>query len=172
MAHVGRPGSRSPRVRCDHGAIKGAALRMRSEDKRSEAAIGWRSWYGTPRWRALRLGQLKAQPFCLYCAEAGHQVRATVCDHAERHSGDPAKFWNGPFRSLCQTHHNSSKQREERKGFSAAVSADGWPLDDRHPSNAGSIQPRGGHTEDNARWETPTANGTSYAQSRNSKENS
>jgi 5-methylcytosine-specific restriction protein A len=46
--------------------------------------------YTSMRWRALRLEQLRAQPFCSVC-----QRVATDVDHLERHTGptDP-RFWD------------------------------------------------------------------------------
>jgi hypothetical protein len=38
---------------------------------------------------------------------------ATVCDHVHPHRGDEVLFFSGPFQSLCETCHNSAKQREE-----------------------------------------------------------
>lgn len=39
-----------------------------------------------------------------------------MCDHIEAHKGDPEKFWNGPFQSLCKQYHDSDKQRLEKSG--------------------------------------------------------
>jgi 5-methylcytosine-specific restriction protein A len=108
---------------------------MTAQGRRSQAAQAYRAWYGTQRWKDIRASQLAAQPWCAYCLDAGHRVAAVACDHRERHGGDPVRFWSGPFQSLCRAHHDSSKKREEHKGFSGAVGVDGWPLDDRHPSN-------------------------------------
>ena len=43
-------------------------------------------------------------------------MTATACDHVERHSGNPDKFWGGAFQSLCTPCHSSDKQLQERKG--------------------------------------------------------
>lgn len=48
------------------------------------------------------------------CEAEGVVTAATVCDHVEPHRGDANKFWNGPFQSLCDFHHNRDKQRAER----------------------------------------------------------
>lgn len=48
------------------------------------------------------------------CATDGVVVAANTCDHIEPHRGNPEKFWNGPFQSLCEYHHNRDKQRAER----------------------------------------------------------
>jgi hypothetical protein len=64
------------------------------------------------------------------CREQGHITIATVCDHVDRHRGNETKFWAGPFQSLCETHHNSTKQREEKLGVKIGVGPDGFPLVD------------------------------------------
>jgi 5-methylcytosine-specific restriction enzyme A len=88
--------------------------------------------YKTPRWKTLRSAQLSREPKCNTC-----QAPATVCDHVKRHGGDPAKFWAGPFQSLCRTCHSSAKQFAENRGFSSEIGADGWPIDKNHPANRG-----------------------------------
>ena len=37
------------------------------------------------------------------------------------------------LQSLCKLHHESAKKREEARGYSTAIGADGWPVDPRHP---------------------------------------
>jgi hypothetical protein len=69
------------------------------------------------------------------CEAAGVLTPATVADHVEPHRGDMEKFWSGELQSLCEHHHNSVKQAEERNGYSPQIGADGWPLDPRHPAN-------------------------------------
>ncbi|MFU0507392.1 HNH endonuclease [Pseudaminobacter sp. NGMCC 1.201702] len=73
----------------------------------------WRRWYKTARWQATREAQLIAEPLCRKCKNKGILTPATVCDHVERHNGNPALFWFGPFQSLCPPCHSSDKQREE-----------------------------------------------------------
>lgn len=71
------------------------------------------------------------------CRRDGIQKRATVVDHIEPHRGEVRKFWAGPFQSLCFPHHNSTKQRAERLGYSPEIGPDGLPIDPRHPFNRG-----------------------------------
>ncbi|MGV2107527.1 HNH endonuclease [Agrobacterium vitis] len=104
-------------------------------DQRSDEAKGWRSWYYTTRWRAIRSLQLKREPYCRMCRQQGKLKKGFICDHIERHSGNAEKFWNGPFQTLCKKHHDATKQREEHRGFSTAMGANGWPTDPRHPAN-------------------------------------
>lgn len=76
-----------------------------------------------------------AEPLCRLCHAKGRIVPATVCDHIEPHKGDEARFWRGPFQSLCEPCHNGTKQQVERIGYSTEVGYDGWPVDGRHPAN-------------------------------------
>lgn len=59
---------------------------------------------------------------------------ATVVDHVVPHRWDAEVFWSSPLQSLCATHHNSSKQSEEVRGYSLEVGLDGCPVDPKHPS--------------------------------------
>ncbi|MCF1449725.1 HNH endonuclease [Agrobacterium vitis] len=111
------------------------AFKDMATDQRSDEAKGWRSWYYTTRWRAIRAIQLKREPYCRMCRQQGKLKKGFICDHIERHSGNAEKFWNGPFQTLCKKHHDATKQREEHRGFSTAMGANGWPTDPRHPAN-------------------------------------
>jgi hypothetical protein len=92
-------------------------------------------WYDSRRWRKRRRFQLMQQPFCVYCQAEGRAVAATHVDHIERHGGDPMKFWTGAVQSLCATHHNRTKQIEERLGYVPGCDELGFPTDSRHPAN-------------------------------------
>jgi 5-methylcytosine-specific restriction enzyme A len=122
---------------------EGAQRMNHQAGRRSAAALAWRNWYGMARWKGIRAAQLQAQPWSAFCLEAGDRVAAVVCDHVNRHNGDPLRFWSGPFQSLCAGHHDASKQREERKGYSTAIGEDGWPVSPMHPANSGRL-PKGG----------------------------
>ena len=41
----------------------------------------------------------------------------------------------GALQSLCKACYDSTKQTEERRGYSREVGTDGFPLDPRHPGN-------------------------------------
>lgn len=105
------------------------------DNRRSAEAEKYRHLYGSRRWQLLRRHQLQTEPLCRMCMAAGQITAATVCDHIVPHRGDEELFWSGPFQSLCNTHHSKTKQREETCGFSSEVGRDGWPTDQRHPSN-------------------------------------
>ena len=99
-------------------------------EARRKAALPWRAWYHTPRWRRLRATQLRAQPTCDMCKQRGVDRPATVCNHVVRHGGDETLFWSGPFNSLCETCHNSDQQRIEDGGRPRPfIGLDGWPIE-------------------------------------------
>jgi 5-methylcytosine-specific restriction endonuclease McrA len=63
---------------------------------------------------------------------------ANTVDHITPHRGDDRLFWDREnLQALCPTCHSAIKQREEARGFSDVLDADGWPADARHPANAG-----------------------------------
>lgn len=96
----------------------------------------WDGWYKLARWQRRRKAQLMAEPLCAFCLADKRITAATVADHLEPHRGDPDRFWHGPLQSLCKAHHDATKQRTERRGYSTACGVDGWPIDPRHPANA------------------------------------
>jgi hypothetical protein len=50
-----------------------------------------------------------------------------VCDHVDPHRGDPVKFFDGPFQSLCKWHHDSVKQAIENARDGAIADVDVSP---------------------------------------------
>ena len=64
-------------------------------------------------WRKARIAFLADHP---HCAMPGCTEPATTVDHIIPHRGDRALFWNrANWQPLCAHHHNSTKQRAERK---------------------------------------------------------
>jgi 5-methylcytosine-specific restriction protein A len=100
--------------------------RNREHDRKRTEQQPWRRWYWMARWRRIAKAQLAAEPLCAMCLAQQLVTPATVCDHVDKHNGDPELFWHGKRQSLCATHHNSAKQREEH-GRGQAVGVDGWP---------------------------------------------
>ena len=103
-------------------------------DKRSKFASEYRKLYKTQRWRRIREIQITKHQFCVRCEKNGVLTPATAVDHVVPHRGDLMLFYEGELQSLCDRHHNSDKQSEEVRGFSTAVGADGFPVDDDHPA--------------------------------------
>ena len=104
------------------------------------------SAYGS-RWNAARTAFLRANPLCVMCSEAGKVCTASVVDHIVPHrlkdahaSGDPNRiaaalklFWDRKnWQPLCESHHNATKQRAEKRGYEQGCDAEGIPLDPGH----------------------------------------
>jgi len=83
-------------------------------EKRRRERWEWRAWYGTQRWRKRAKHQLTIEPLCRMCAAEGIIRPARHADHIVPHRGDYELFWFGALQSLCDPHHNSVKQAEER----------------------------------------------------------
>lgn len=99
--------------------------------------------YGS-KWDRERLIFLRAHPLCVMCQEQGRVTAATVVDHIIPHklkealrSGDSqaiAKaqklFWSRKnWQGLCKPHHDSTKQRMEKRGTVIGCDKNGIPLD-------------------------------------------
>lgn len=95
----------------------------------------WQRFYGTAFWQRRRKLQLRAHPLCKFCAADGLVTPANHVDHVKPHRGDWNLFALGELQSLCAVCHNSKKQRDEARGFTATVDDDGWPTDPNHPAN-------------------------------------
>jgi 5-methylcytosine-specific restriction protein A len=104
-------------------------LSNRQADEKRRFEKPWRSWYKDKRWYRVRQMRLRDEPLCRMCTASGRITGAWIVDHIKPHKGDAALFFcYENTQSLCETHHNRDKQREER-GSTQAVGADGWPLE-------------------------------------------
>lgn len=104
--------------------------RLRGRSESQAKAPAYKAWYKTARWQRLRYDHLYANPLCVMCKAEGKTTIARICDHVEPHKGDEAKFWAGPFQSLCKRHHDSDKQRIEKGGKpKPIIGTDGWPVE-------------------------------------------
>lgn len=96
------------------------------------------------RWNRARLQFLQANPLCVMCREQGVIAPAQVVDHIVPHrlndaleSGDRERianaqklFWDRKnWQSLCKQHHDSTKQRIEKRGAVIGCDEHGMPLD-------------------------------------------
>lgn len=107
---------------------------MKRPDRRSAEAAAYRRLYRTRRWLQERDRQLTEHPLCAMCLP--RVTAATVCDHVDpRDKDDPEAFFTGAKQSLCKTHHDSTKQREERRGHIIGCDDAGLPLDPNHHWN-------------------------------------
>jgi 5-methylcytosine-specific restriction endonuclease McrA len=67
------------------------------DDRMSPAPRGERR-----RWQAFRPVFLRKNPLCFQCLkDDGRRTPATRVVHTDPRCLDPAKFWAGPFQSLC-----------------------------------------------------------------------
>lgn len=85
--------------------------------------------YRTYKWQKIRKAHLMEHPICVMCEQQGTITLARVVDHITPHKGDEAKFFGGPFQSLCYAHHNSTKQKMEKREIEIGGDANGQPLD-------------------------------------------
>lgn len=86
-------------------------------------------WYTLPRWRERRAAQLRKEPLCNFCQQAGRITAGDVADHVEPHKGDHGKFWYGELQTLCNHCHSSVKQRMEAGQHVVVIGSDGYPID-------------------------------------------
>ena len=101
--------------RCKLVAARDAARKARFDAKRPNASA---RGYGSD-WRQLRAQHLAAHPWCAMCLKAGQHVPAADVDHilpiavAPHLRLDPSNL-----QSLCQHHHRSAKQSQDRRARS------------------------------------------------------
>lgn len=104
----------------------------------SKARPSFRERGYTARWDRLRKLYLSQHPQCVMCERDGRITAATVVDHIKPHRGDQVLMWDQDnWQSLCASHHNSTKQRAERRGYQVGCDAAGRPLDANHPWRKG-----------------------------------
>lgn len=99
------------------------------------------------RWEKARTAYLLKHPLCVMCQQQGLIAASRVVDHKIRHglkdaikSGNKAAisraqklFWDqSNWQALCKVHHDSTKQRVERRGHEIGCSELGIPLDPGH----------------------------------------
>lgn len=115
----------------------------RTYDAKRRAEKQSRRWYKSPAWKVRRAQQLAEHPTCARCERDGVTRLAKVANHNPPHNEDYQQFFTGPLESACEHHHNSEIQSDEIRGFSTEIGADGWPIDEAHPSNSGAPQKKG-----------------------------
>ena len=71
-------------------------------------------------WERLRRMHLNSHPYCVKCEEQGRAVLATVADHIEPIAVNPSRRLDPTnLQSLCKPHHDSDKQREDKRAAKA-----------------------------------------------------
>lgn len=82
---------------------------------------GWRRWYKTARWQKLRMSVLVRDLFTCQmpgCGKIEGDTSQLVADHRRPHRGDERLFWDERnLQCLCKPCHDSTKQRQERRGL-------------------------------------------------------
>jgi 5-methylcytosine-specific restriction protein A len=99
-----------------------------SRGSTTERGYGW-------QWQQARKQYLQENPLCVMCAP---KLRlANVVDHKIPHRGDPVLFWDrNNWQSLCKPHHDSTKQRQDKRaGAEIGSDARGVALDPNHHWN-------------------------------------
>lgn len=67
-------------------------------------------------WERLRRMHLAEHPLCAYCLKRGVSTLATVVDHIEPIEEAPERRLDpSNLQSLCKPHHDSTKQREDKR---------------------------------------------------------
>lgn len=112
---------------------------MSRPDYRSEEAAAYRKLYKTKEWRGkggLRERVLARDPLCVPCLAKGRIVPSTMVNHKRPHKGDVGLFFDDRnCEGTCKPCHDGPIQSAERRGYSSAIGADGFPLDPSHPAN-------------------------------------
>ena len=88
------------------------------------------------QWRYARANYLARNPYCVMCQREGKVAAAKHVDHIEKHHGNLQLFWDEDnWQGLCEHHHNSVKQAEEKSGRLIGVDRNGRPTHPNHPWN-------------------------------------
>jgi 5-methylcytosine-specific restriction enzyme A len=90
---------------CERKAVRDRNARH-DRKRPSSSARGY-----TSKWEAARARFLHRNPLCVICG-----APADVVDHKTPHRGDQSLFWDtANWQPMCRHHHNSAKQRIERR---------------------------------------------------------
>ena len=83
------------------------------------------------KWQRERLRHLAKHPLCERCEKLGRALTAPVVNHRTPHKGNQRLFWDrSNWESLCEWHHNSEAQRDERGGKPIiGTDLSGWPVE-------------------------------------------
>ncbi len=87
-----------------------AAAKRATDQARKQRMPNRDRLYGR-RWKKAAAAYLLEHPLCVECEREGRLTPATVVDHVIPHRGDPEKFWDGAWQSLCEAHHNAKTGR-------------------------------------------------------------
>jgi len=86
----------------------------RARDASRDREQATQALYKIARSQRLRLRFLARDLYtCWLCGRIEGSCVRPVCDQVEPHRGDVARFWAGPFQTLCKSCHDGDKQRME-----------------------------------------------------------
>lgn len=112
---------------------------MSPRTQRSKEAETWRPLYKTAEWQRLRERVLVRDRYTCQrpaCGRLITQRKHAIVHHIKAHKGDRNLFFDEQnCQTVCKQCHDGDVQSAERRGYSAAIGADGWPIDERHPAN-------------------------------------
>lgn len=76
----------------------------------------WLPWYGTARWKRLRLAIRQRDGFtCQMCGRLDGAKGQLICDHKQPHRGDQRLFWDeANLWTICKPCHDGLKQKQEQ----------------------------------------------------------
>lgn len=113
MSRMGPTPSRWSGVRQSQQRL---AVTFTDRDTERATVTPWRRWYGTARWKRLRLQILQRDLFtCGMCHRVVAQSDQLVADHRTPHRGDASLFWDAEnLWCICASCHNGAKQAAER----------------------------------------------------------
>ncbi len=108
----------SPRL----GPVKGSTRKEQEAQrlKQRDAEMHWRQWYGSQKWKDLRVEVWKrdawtCQKTGVLCIGKYPAGNSPVADHIKQHNGNPDLFWDiGNLQTVSKDYHDSQKQREEK----------------------------------------------------------
>ena len=120
--------------------LAGLSIRPFLMKTRSTQAKEYRRLYQSKQWRVLRSEILPRDLFifqrCRILLVGGRaDPRSAVVHHKRAHKGDVKLFYDSSnLQAVCWSCYSGAIQSEEVLGYDTTIGADGWPVDDRHPT--------------------------------------
>lgn len=113
-----------------------------TDKTRSSNANQYRKLYSAKPWRELRLKILLRDLYTCQIKGCGVPLvagrsdpRSAVVHHKQPHKGNLTLFYDHDnLEAGCWSCHSGAIQSEEALGYDATIGADGWPVDQKHPS--------------------------------------
>ena len=109
--------------------------------KRSTTANKYRKLYSTKQWRTLRgtiltYDHYRCQQYGVSLTSGKSQPTSAVVNHKKPHKGNLTLFYDpSNLEAVCWNCHLGVIQSEEALSYDATIGDDGWPVDEKHPTN-------------------------------------